>query len=622
MCTTEQTFAWVGAIVVNVAFLSFIAWGASANWLVGFALSVVYTVLLFGLAHFVDTKSGWDRTAGGGNDGGAAADDGSLHDEVDVGVSNAIVTNDSERRMPPLANLFYGLFALALGGSGYFLPMNLYNCDGGGGHPYKPAGHWAANITALPENVQSWAISTEPRVSVANFVFIPGEKVTLFTGTAENEGRTTMNSLWAAPASVYPFNGGEPVHFPNVTHPSQFIVTGTGRACFFAYKSYDPPPSKKKYPPQPKSIYGMNIIGCCDCDGKTLTMTNPSINELHSPYDFFIDNSTKVLWFKDYPPTVGSQSGDGKLIYSISNYETMEVVLHSTYRKARSYEYTFATGDGYSKPYVPPEEKGSGSSSRAKNGMECMTKQSILALFVSAIPVSVVSILLWIKRNAPSMAITTYIGIGATASFIFTAARGNADYMGDFYEWWLSITGALFVLALLDLLSCKRKIARSPLVWGINFGSLAYFIGMINLTGIFDYPGGAWCWIIFNAFALVPLGLLGLATNQAFLLVLCAVGWLMDSVKLANWISDAMAIGEGPIQFVVLAISGLLIAGAGWLLSKHQEEVHNVLCYQFERISVSRKIFPEASGHVAVQTEEDGLLSPGPNSQRSGSNVC
>ena len=98
----------------------------------------------------------------------------------------------------------------------------------------------------------------------------------------------------------------------------------------------------------------------------------------------------------------------------------------------------------------------------------------------------------------------------------------------------------------------------------------------------------------------------------------------MDSVKLANWISDAMAIGEGPIQFVVLAISGLLIAGAGWLLSKHQEEVHNVLCYQFEKISVSRKIFPEASGHVAVQTEEDGLLQSGPNphTQRSGSNVC
>ena len=129
---------------------------------------------------------------------------------------------------------------------------------------------------------------------------------------------------------------------------------------------------------------------------------------------------------------------------------------------------------------------------------------------------------------------------------------------------------------------------------------------------------------MFNALALEPLGILGLATNQPFLLVMCAIGWLMDSVKFANWISDALPNDEAPIQFIILAISGLLIAGAGWLLSKHQEEVHNVLCYQFERISISRKIFPEASGHVAVQTEEDGLLQTGPGSQvrRSGSDVC
>mmetsp|Transcript_27955 Transcript_27955/g.80781 ORF Transcript_27955/g.80781 Transcript_27955/m.80781 type:complete len:619 (+) Transcript_27955:195-2051(+) len=616
MCTTEQTFAWVGAIVVNVAFLSFIAWGASANWLVGFALSVVYTGLLFGLARFVDTKSGWERTGDEGG-GAAAADDGSLHDEADVGVASGMVANDPERRMPPLANLFYGLFALALGVSGYFLPMNLFPCSGGG-PPYKPAGHWATNFTDLPENVQSWATSTEPRVSVSNFVFIAGEKITLFTGS--DESGTNLNSLWAAPASVYPFNGGEPVHFPNVTHPSQFIVTGTGRACFFAYRNDPPPSPSKRYPPQPKPIYGTNVIGCCD--GKTLTTTNPSINELHGPYDFFIDNSTKVLWFKDYPPTVGSQAGDGKLIYSISDYETMEVVLHSTYRKGSrlgSYEATTTTGNGYSKPYVPPEEMDS-TVDGAENGMECMAKQSILALFVSAIPISVVSVLLWIMRRAPSMAVTSYIGISATASFTFIAVRGNSYDMDNFYRWWLSITGAVFVLVLVDLLSCKRKITHSPLVWGINFGSLVYFIGMIMLTGIFDL-GNAWQWIIFNAFALVPLGIIGLATNQVFLLVLCAVGWLLDSVKFASWISDAMPSDEAPIQFVVLAISGLLIAGAGWLLSKHQEEVHNVLCYQFERISISRKIFPEASGHVAVQTEEDGLLPSGLNSQvqRSGS---
>ena len=107
MCTTEQTFAWVGAIVVNVAFLSFIAWGAAANWIFGFVISVVYTILLFVLARFVDTKSGWELTGSGAD--GADGDEGSLHDEADVGVANGLAAeangaHDQERRMPPLAN--------------------------------------------------------------------------------------------------------------------------------------------------------------------------------------------------------------------------------------------------------------------------------------------------------------------------------------------------------------------------------------------------------------------------------------------------------------------------------------------------------------------------------------
>ena len=61
MCTTEQTFAWVGTIVVNIAFISIIAWGATEIWWVGFLLSSAYTAMLFGLARVVDKKSGWDN---------------------------------------------------------------------------------------------------------------------------------------------------------------------------------------------------------------------------------------------------------------------------------------------------------------------------------------------------------------------------------------------------------------------------------------------------------------------------------------------------------------------------------------------------------------------------------
>ena len=58
MCMTEQTFAWVGAIVVNTVFISIIAWGAL--WYVGFIFSAIYTALLFRLAQVIDKKSVWD----------------------------------------------------------------------------------------------------------------------------------------------------------------------------------------------------------------------------------------------------------------------------------------------------------------------------------------------------------------------------------------------------------------------------------------------------------------------------------------------------------------------------------------------------------------------------------
>ena len=170
--------------------------------------------------------------------------------------------------------------------------------------------------------------------------------------------------------------------------------------------------------------------------------------------------------------------------------------------------------------------------------------------------------------------------------------------------WWLSISSSLYVIVLSDLIHCEREIAKGPLVWGINLGALAFIIGSIMLFGILD-ADEAWRWISWNLLAIVPLGIFGLATNQIFLLILCAIGWLMDSFKIASVISNATGSdGSAPIYFIVLGISGLLIAGAGWLLSKHQDEVHGVLSRRMERCSVSRRIFPEDSGHVAVQTEE------------------
>ena len=493
-------------------------------------------------------------------------------------------TTYSERRMPVLANLLYGLFTLALGVTGYFLPLNLFDCFGFGGSsgPYAPSssGNWSTDISTLPSDVRAWASSSQPlELSYATFVYISGagaeQNFTLFQGR-DNANGYHSQTLWSA-ATI----GREPFNFPHIQNPSQFILTGTGWACF---TGIDATPnsngSNQQYYPQPKS----SLVGCSN--GTVVRTTDPTQHQhsFQGPYDFFIDNNT--LWFKDYPPWSGDQAGSGILIYSIDNYARMEVELHSTYTKSKLKQY-YAEGApstllSYEDEAVNNDEDGI-----------CWAKHFALAIFVSAVPVTLASIALWLKRKAPAMAITSYIGISACAIFVYLAIAQRGNDMNVFWRWWLSISAALYLAILCDLTHCKRGIARSPLIWGINVSAIAFFIGMIILTGVFESPM-AWPWILFNVFALIPLVIVGIGYSQVFLLALCAVGWLMTAVKIASALDDlAPPAANVPIYFVVLAASGLLIAGAGWWLNKNQDEFGSVICYHMERISLSRRLLPD-----------------------------
>jgi hypothetical protein len=572
MCATEQAFAWVSALIINVAFVSLIAWGASTVWYVGFVLSAVYTVILFGLARFIDGKSQWDQMDDGVADesmvDAAACSQPSHHCEeaVDVAVPAVIVEGDhrnpppSLRRMPVLPNLLYGLFALALGVTGYFLPMNLYNCYDFGYSANPQSGRWSTDLSSLPPNVRQWAEAVSSYNPNPTFAFLSGQNTTLFQGSDEDSNPT----LWMATGRK------EPIHFEEIQNPSQFVLTGSGFACFSAFGD-GAPRSGNGY--ETKSV-----VGCSD--GTSVETTMRGIYELQSPHDFYVDNRT--LWFKDLGLYDG-RYGDGAIIYSIGNYTSMQMEMHST--------------------YTPPDNDAD-----SETHPDCFRKQSTVAIFVSALPVVVSSVLLWIGRSAPSASITTYVGVSSAALFIYMAIVEEYYDMTEFWGYWLSISGALYVLILADLTHCKRRMAEPPLVWGVNFGSLAFFVGMILSTKIYEL-GNALPWILFNVLAMLPLALLGIAYNQVFLLVLCAVGWIMTTVRIASAISDALFdTAQVPIYFIVLAISGLLIAAAGWGLNKHQDRMRGVLVGRLERISLSRRIFPVESVTEGVSTEQHPVV--------------
>ena len=599
MCTTEQTFAWVGALVVNIAFIAIVAWGASTKWWVGFLISIVYTIILFVLARTIDKRSGWDivpvATSANVNDNNSTAEVSSdesaaRHDETQNNVVVAAVpiaadhpeqstmlthrsTATSERRMPVLANLLYGLFNIALGVTGYFLPINLFSCYGFGPYYYSPSstGHWSTDISTLPSGVQTWASSSESnhQMSYATFAHIlsgeGGQNSTLFRGS---DGSGNYQTLWSTS------NGGEPLDFPNIQNPEQFVSTGTDWACFTGINAEEDSPG--------------SLVGCSD--GTTVATTADSAQySFQSPYDLFIDSNT--LWFKDYPPWSGYQSGTGTIIYSVDSYEDMTVELHSTYTQSKSEQNV----EVYLSEVVENDDD------------SCWTKHSTLALFISALPITLSSILLWLKRKAPSSAITSYVGISAVVYclYLLTIDETNDVNLFWFWKWWLPVSGSLYLAILCDLTHCKRNIARYPLIWGINFSALLFFVGMIILSGIFD-TSVAWTWIVFNLVGVIPLIVVGIGYNQVFLLVLCAIGWLMTAFKIASAITTAAAstAANVPIYFVVFAICGLLIAGAGWWLNKNQDKFGSVIHDRMKRLSLSRKLFSDVNVDVAITADE------------------
>jgi hypothetical protein len=544
MCSSsaEQIFAWVGAILVNAAFISIIAWGSfTTTWYIGFIISAIYTALLFVSARIVDKKSRWDAVAPINDvEEVHLADDSAEHQEAATAADTVQALR--EQRMPVMANFFYGLFTLAFGVTGYFLPMNILPC---GYYWTSPTnnGHWITDGSSLSSDVRTWASSSQESAPPATFVQIDDneERYTIFAGA---DGSDYTQTLWSITGDA------ESIHFPDIQNPTFFVDTN-GWACFSAYNQ-------------------KHFVGCSN--GTKVTMTIDSTEyTFQSPYDLIVDIDD-TLWFKDYPPWSGNQSGSGYLIYSISDYETMEVELHSTYSTSTD---------------MATKELPEGSSDN-----DCWRKQVVLAIFVSAIPTTLSSIIIWIKRNAPAMAITSFLGISALAIFVYLAIVGETLFhFNDFWGWWLSISSAVYTIVLCDLTHCKRRIAQIPLVWGINFASLAFFVGMILLTDIFGER--AWPWIVFNIFACVPLGIVGIGYRQVFLLLLCAVGWILTAVKIASALTEAFSGGAVPIYFIVLAVSGTIIAGVGWLLKKHQEKIHDVLLPRMEGLSLSRKLFPE-----------------------------
>ena len=204
-------------------------------------------------------------------------------------------------------------------------------------------------------------------------------------------------------------------------------------------------------------------------------------------------------------------------------------------------------------------------------------QRAIGAFFVTALPITFVSALLWEKKQIPSMGLTFYLGLTllyVTMYISFNPDAFNRDMSQTALSWWLTVSGGAWALLLSYAILAKPSIPKGPLKWGLNVGGVAFYIGVNQLVFV------SWGmeqdelrhWIVINIVAYIPLTLLGLVMDALFLAFLGAAGFFFDAARFARFIGNQVPSSvEVPVEFLIFALAGLGIAVLGYQLTKYQD---------------------------------------------------
>jgi hypothetical protein len=593
MCTSPgTTFAWVGTILINVGFISLISWGATTWWPIGFVLSGLYTIFLWWLAAWLE-KGEYTRvlTTESIHDPQITtvvpASDDDLAIELpnhQAGVLGEETTHAADLpharpQLPILASILYGLALISMGVTGSFIPANLF-CQHGGIVPHYDSGTWTTNISSLPSDngVQQWATQSQSTddILAASFVYMPASGVTLFSGT-DGSYDSRMTLLW----SVDPQSSGDddkaaPKAYREIVGPNMFTRVTKSVACFVADDARAIP---RKY----KKTRGLT---CFDGIRVRWATTDPIAKMTDHTHRYSFLAKDGILWFKENPSDYTQR---GVLIFSLDP-ETMVQTLHS-------------------QPPLKPDHK--------PMKHECNPRLEALGiLFLTALPILIGSILLWIKKKVSSMGVLTYIG----ATLVYASLCFSVDHTPGLYDrtekWWFTFSGLVYMLVLVYLLlmaSNDNAMEKNPMRWGISIGGFAFVIR----TAVWILHDGLerdtfWGWLLLTCIAFVPVTILGVASDSIFLVFLGAAGLFADSARFAQYLVDSTGSENNvvPIQFVVLSLSGVGIGALGVVLTKHQDmirdKVVSVLTCLRNAVSTRRSAHDD---HHSSPDDQDALLS-------------
>lgn len=416
-----------------------------------------------------------------------------------------------------LTSLLLLLAVIALGVSGSYLPINLSECA-----PNKeyngPDDCVLQENSNVPKSVESWwenkywdHIWDKP-----SFAYLPGSETTIFQGSQRNE-----NGLWKISAG-----SGAPEPFPNVSYVRSFVVIGNKSAvCFLADIATAPGIDTFK-----------ETLACTD--GETIdTIENKELDYVND-----LIYSDELIWVK------GGNNDCYNDLYSIDPANLTDLTHHTQ-----------------------PLDNESSEESVYKCSETNLRLMFVGLLFLSALPAVVTSFLLGFLVKVPSMALSGYASLTWMVFCLVFTIQPTFEDIYDFFRWWLPFTSGPWLI-LLTLGSMTKRLSKNVLVWGINFSALVYIVSMFMLLQVFS-EGDFWRWAVLTVLAIIPLIVISLATNKPFLMVLAALGLMVEAGRLAFYIADVADIAAGLIVSVVLALSGIALGFLGFLLSKQYSKI-------------------------------------------------
>lgn len=508
-------------LLVNIGFISIIVWGSSQIWLLGFALTVVYAIALLFCARYLESSRGTTTT----------------NDEEEDDASSNTTTRASTGR---LVSILYGLAVLSIGVSGSFLPTNLFGaCAFARDDEYITSSYYneeeevqwelIINATEQPSALQAWDNESEQSES-STFAYLPKVNTTLFQGVVDNGDSV----LWAS------VDGGKPQKYPTVSFPRLFVTVNDTVGCFlFNYTSVL------------GCYFGDRPEGDERLEESSLSDHDYFDEDIYTVTDLKVFGDDGLVWYKGCTPHVA------KHFVASVDVRTGVQTLHSQ------------------------KVTNQGDNDLGEAG-DCSTQlkrvQSLCYLLATAVPVLLVSIFLWKKKEIPSMGFTSYIGFLAAYTIILTIISPDEIVFGSFP---LAIGWVFFgIICCAGFLPLALFDRATPALRCVVYTAAAGFVaGLIILVSLL-VSGGELLYMhtIIHFLSSMPMSILGAVTDSWWLTFLGAGLAFAALIFLVLYLTVVISVTNTLlIVFVTLAGGGLLIGFAGWRLGRSRSALKRKL---------------------------------------------